>query len=41
MENYEYAFWEINYKSCEGNDRWTVARTPNDWEEYDVRDKNL
>jgi hypothetical protein len=39
MENIEYYFWEIQYKSCEGNDRWVVARTPIDWEEYDVRDR--
>jgi hypothetical protein len=39
MEEIEYAFWEIQYESCEGNDRWTVARTPIDWEEYDVRNR--
>ena len=39
MGEIEYAFWGIQYKSCEGNDRWTVARTPIDWEEYDVRDR--
>jgi hypothetical protein len=31
MEEIEYAYWEIQYVSCEGNDRWTVARTPIDW----------
>ena len=39
MEEIEYGFWEIQYKSCEGNDRWTVARTPIYWKEYDVRDR--
>jgi hypothetical protein len=39
MENIEYAFWEIQYKSCEGNDRWIVGRTPIDWDEYDVIDR--
>jgi hypothetical protein len=32
----EYCYWEINYISCESNFRWTVARTPIDWTEYDV-----
>jgi hypothetical protein len=35
----EYNYWEINYISCEGNRRWTISRTPIDWEEYDVRDR--
>lgn len=35
----EYNYWEINYISCESNERWVVARTPIDWEEYDVRDR--
>jgi hypothetical protein len=39
MEYIEYNYWEINYISCEGNKRWTVVRTPIDWEEYDVRDR--
>lgn len=39
MEEIEYNYWEIQYKSCEGNDRWAVARTPIDWEEYDVIDR--
>jgi hypothetical protein len=33
----EYSYWEIQYKSCEGNDRWTIARAPIDWDEYEVR----
>jgi hypothetical protein len=35
----EYAFWEIHYTSCEGNKRWTTARAPADWEEYQVRER--
>jgi hypothetical protein len=33
----EYRYWEIHFMSCEGNKRWTIARSPSDWEEYDVR----
>jgi len=33
----EYRYWEIEYVSCESNDRHTVARAPSSWEEYDVR----
>ena len=35
----EYNYWEIEYKSCEGNSRWTIARTPIDWEEWEVRER--
>lgn len=35
----EYYYWEIQYISCEGNERWTVARAPITWDEYDVRDR--
>lgn len=35
----EYNYWEINYISCESNKRWTVARTPIDWDEDMVRDR--
>lgn len=28
----EYQYWEINFISCEGNKRWSVARTPIDWD---------
>ena len=31
METTEYAYWKIEYISCEGNDRWTLVRTPIDW----------
>lgn len=37
-ENY-FAYWNIEYISCEGNYRWTIARTPIDWSEYDVRNR--
>jgi hypothetical protein len=39
MDEIEYAYWEIQYVSCEGNDRWIVARTPIDWGEYEVRNR--
>jgi hypothetical protein len=39
MEEIKYNYWEINYISCESNRRWTVARTPIDWEECDVRSR--
>lgn len=29
-------FWVIEYKSCEGNERWVIARCPYDWQQYDV-----
>jgi hypothetical protein len=32
----EYAYWEINYVTCEGNRRWAIARTPFEWDKYDV-----
>jgi len=35
----EYSYWEIWYISCEGNERWTTARAPIDWEEWQVRDR--
>jgi hypothetical protein len=35
----EYSYWEINYVSCESNDRWTIARAPADWESDEVRDR--
>jgi len=35
----EYAYWYIEYISCEGNERWTIAKTPSDWDEWQVRDR--
>ena len=35
----EYSYWEINFTSCEGNKRWVIARTPIDWDEWDVRNR--
>ena len=35
----EYSYWEIWYVSCESNDRHITARTPADWESYDVRER--
>jgi len=35
----EYSYWRIEYTSCEGNDRWTIARAPFDWTEYEVEDR--
>jgi hypothetical protein len=39
MEEIKYNYWEINYISCESNRRWTVTRTPIDWDEEDVRSR--
>lgn len=39
VEETKYKFWLIQYKSCEGNHIWTVARSPINWEEYEVRDR--
>lgn len=36
MEEIEYNYWTIEYISCEGNKRFSVVRTPIDWEEFDV-----
>lgn len=30
-------FWKVEYISCEGNYRWATARSPIEWEEYDVK----
>ena len=35
----EYRYWKIEYISCEGNERWVIARTPIDWVEYQVHDR--
>ena len=32
----EYRYWEIHYISCEGNTRWTVARSSFDIYEDEV-----
>lgn len=32
----EVLYWEINYISCEGNTRFTHAKTPVFWTEDDV-----
>lgn len=37
--NEEYSYWEIWFTSCEGNKRWTVARAPYDWSDWEVRDR--
>jgi hypothetical protein len=39
MEEQEYSYWEINYITCESNRGWTIARTPIDWDEYDLRSR--
>lgn len=33
----EFSYWEIHFKSCEGNEKWTVARAPHDWDEEEVK----
>lgn len=35
----EYKYWEIWFTSCEGNKRHTIARTPIDWDDHQVRDR--
>ena len=35
----ECSYWHVDYISCEGNERWTIARTPIDWEEWQVLDR--
>lgn len=35
----EYNYWKITYISCEGNERWFVAKTPLDWERWQVEDR--
>ena len=34
----ECIYWEVDFISCEGNSRYTVVRTPSDWDKYDVND---
>lgn len=31
-------YWHVEYTSCESNYRWTVVKTPDEWEEYEVQD---
>jgi len=35
----EYSYWIVNYISCEGNERWTRAIAPPDWESWQVRER--
>ena len=35
----EYIYWEIQYISCESNNRWMVARSPIDWDANDVNSR--
>ncbi len=28
----EYSFWMVWFRTCEGNKRWHMVRTPNDWD---------
>lgn len=39
MENETFLYWRIWGNTCEGNHRWYLARTTDDWDEYMVRDK--
>jgi hypothetical protein len=32
-----YRYWEMTYISCESNTRYTHIRTPDTWDQYDVR----
>lgn len=31
-----YTYWIVYYTSCEGNDRWTIVRTPDTWDRDNV-----
>lgn len=33
----ETLYWEIWYYSCEGNKRWAIAKAPENWSEYEVK----
>lgn len=35
----EYSFWMVWYMSCEGNRRWHMVRTPDDWDAERVRSR--
>lgn len=35
----EYSYWEIQFISCESNERWTIARAPLDWDETQVEER--
>ena len=35
----ETRIWEIWFRTCEGDERWTTARCPDDWEAYDVEQR--
>ena len=32
----EYSYWEVEFISCEGNERWTIYRAPSDFDDYDI-----
>lgn len=33
----KYSYWQIDYRSCNGNEKWVVARAPLGWNEDDVK----
>lgn len=35
----ETRLWELNYVSCEGNERWSVGRFPEDFEAWEVESR--
>jgi len=35
----EFSYWVVEYISCEGNERWSIAKAPIDWGSYDVRNR--
>jgi hypothetical protein len=39
MDEIEYKYWEILFISCESNNRRMIARTPIDWDKYQVIDR--
>jgi hypothetical protein len=32
----EYSYWEVNFISCEGNERWCIYRAPEDFDDLDM-----
>jgi hypothetical protein len=34
----EFSYWKIEYTSCQGNYRWTIAKSSIDWDKLQVED---
>lgn len=35
----EYTYWEIWYRNLESDEVYAIAKTPEDWTEYDVQSR--